>query len=96
MLCTVVDLCCVRVAVVKVEPEKLLEPAATLEVRALQPRFGVLPIMLVAFRDPALLDAQAFAEFPASAYLADLIEWNSMEPVEWGPLPDLVEEDLPF
>lgn len=96
MLCTVVDLCCVRVAVVKVEPAKLLGPTATREVRSLQPRFGLLPIMLVAFHDPTLLDARAFAEFPVSDYLADLIDWNSMEPVEWGPLPELVEEDLPF
>lgn len=96
MLCAVVDLCCVRVAVVKISPEKLDEPMATREVRALQPRFGVVPIMLLASEDPALLDARAFAEFPVSGYLADLIDWNSMEPVEWGPLPDLVEEELPF
>ncbi|WP_305821352.1 hypothetical protein [Massilia brevitalea] len=96
MLCTVVDLCCVRVAVVRVSFEKLAEPTATREVRALQPRFGVLPIMLVAFEDFALLDAEAFAEFPVSGCLADLVDWNSMEPVEWGPLPELVEEELPF
>ncbi|HBI70688.1 MAG TPA: hypothetical protein DDZ22_17290 [Massilia sp.] len=96
MLCTVVDLCCVRVAVVRVPLEKLIDPVATREVRALQPRFGVLPIMLVAFEDFALLDAQAFAEFPVSGYLADLIDWNSMEPVEWGSLPELAEEELPF
>ncbi len=96
MLCTVVDLCCVRVAVVKVALEMLAEPWAMREARALQPRFGVLPIMLVAFEDFALLDAQAFAEFPVSGYLADLIYWNSMEPVNWEPLPELEEEELPF
>lgn len=96
MLCTVVDLCCVRVAVVKVALEKLAKPWATRELRALQPRFGVLPIMLIAFEDSALLNAQAFAEFPVSGYLSDLVDWNSMEPVEWGPLPELAEEELPF
>lgn len=96
MLCTVVDLCCVRVAAVKVALEVLAEPLATREVRALQPRFGVLPIMLVAFEDFALLDAQAFAEFPVFGYLADLVDWNSMEPVEWKALPELAEEELPF
>lgn len=96
MLCAVVDLCCVRVAVVKVALGVLAEPLARREVRALQPRFGVLPIMLVAFKDFALLDAQAFAEFPVSDYLADLVDWNSMEPVEWEALPELAEEELPF
>jgi hypothetical protein len=96
MLCAVVDLCCVRVAVVKVAPAALVEPLATRTIRELQPRFGVLPILMIAFADAELSDVQGFSEFPTAPYLADLVEWHGMEPVEWEPLPELAEEELPF
>lgn len=96
MQCAVIDLCCVRVAVVKVAPAALVVPLATQTLRDLQPRFGVLPILLVAFSSSDLSDAQGFSEFPTAPYLADLVEWNGMEPVEWGALPVAAEEELPF
>ena len=90
------DLCCVRVAVVKVDRARLDDPIATRTLRELQPRFGILPILLVSFKSVKLDDAAGFSEFPTAPYVADLVEWNSMEPVEWEPLPELVEPDLPF
>jgi hypothetical protein len=72
------------------------EPHAIRLIRELQPRFGVVPILLVSFECPELSDLQGYSEFPTGPYLADLADWNSMEPVEWGPLPELVEEELPF
>ena len=96
MQCVVVDLCCVRVAVVKVAPATLAEPQATRMIRTLQPRFGCVPILLVSFECPELTDLQGYSEFPASAYLVDLAEWHSMEPLEWAALPELAEEELPF
>jgi len=90
------DLCCVRVAVVKVDHARLLEPFATRTVRDLQPRFGILPILLVSFSDAGLLDARGFSEFPTGPYLTELIEWNEAEPVVWSPLPELIEPELPF
>lgn len=96
MQCVVMDLCCVRVAVVKVDRARLIEPLATRTLRELQPRFGILPILLVSFEGADLQDATGFSEFPTEPYVVDLVEWNSMEPVEWAPLPELVEPDLPF
>ena len=90
------DLCCVRVAVVKVERAHLVEPLATRTLMDLQPLFGFLPILLVSFDASDLLDAQGFSGFPTAPYLAELVEWNAAEPVEWGPLPELVEPELPF
>lgn len=96
MQCVVMDLCCVRVAVVKVDRARLAEPLATRTLRELQPRFGILPILLVSFDSLDLQDAAGFSEFPTAPYVADLVEWNSMELIEWAPLPELVEPDLPF
>ncbi len=90
------DLCCVRVAVVKVDRARLIEPAATRTLNDLQPRFGVLPILLVAFDDPDLTDAEGFSHFPTAPYVAELVEWNALEPVEWVLLPEIVEAELPF
>lgn len=96
MLCAVVDLCCVRVVVVRVERTVLLEQRGLRVARDLQPRFGLLPIMLVSFDGPHMENAECFSEWPTSPYLAELVEWNSLEPVEWLPLPELVEPELPF
>jgi 8-oxo-dGTP pyrophosphatase MutT (NUDIX family) len=96
MKCVIMDLCCVRVAVVKVDRARLVEPLATRTLRDLQPRFGVLPILLVAFSDTDLVDLHGFSEFPTAPYLDELVEWNDVEPVEWVPLPELVEPELPF
>lgn len=96
MQCLVIDLCCVRVAVVRVTPAVLAEPCSTRTIREIQPRFGVVPILLVSFECSHLSDLQGYSEFPASAYLADLVDWHSMEPLEWAPLPELAEEELPF
>jgi len=41
-------------------------------------------------------DVRGYSEFPAADYLADLLDWHSMEPIEWGPLPVPAEEELPF
>jgi len=96
MQCAVIDLCCVRIAVVRVPPLMLVDPLATRTIRDLQPRFGVVPILLVSFDQVDLGDIQGFSEFPTAPYLIDLVEWNSMEPIEWHPLPPLIEEELPF
>lgn len=96
MRCVVMDLCCVRVAVVKIDRACLVNPRATRTLRELQPRFGILPILLVSFERLDLQDAAGYSEFPTTPYMTDLAEWNSMEPVEWEPLPELVEPDLPF
>lgn len=96
MQCVVMDLCCVRVAVVKVDRWRLVEPIATRTLMDLQPRFGILPILLVSFDHPDLLDAEGFSGFPTTPYLAELVEWNAAESVKWEPLPDLVEPELPF
>lgn len=90
------DLCCVRIAVVKVDRVRLIEPLATRTLRELQPRFGILPILLVSFDRTDLQDAAGFSEFPTTPYVTDLVEWNSMEPVGWESLPELVEPELPF
>lgn len=92
----VIDLCCVRVAVVRVAPAVLVEPHSTRMLRELQPRFGIVPILLVSFECPELSDLRGYSEFPTAAYLIDLAEWHSMEPLEWAPLPELIEEELPF
>ena len=96
MQCLVMDLCCVRVAVVKVAPKLLVEPQSIRVIRELQPRFGVVPILLVAFDEPDLDDVRGYSDFPTAGYLADLVEWNSMEPLEWTALPAPLEEELPF
>jgi hypothetical protein len=96
MLHAIIDLCCVRIAVVKVERLALVEPESTKTIRKLQPHFGLVPIMLVAFDAHNLSDIQAFSEFPTSAYLADLVEWHRLEPVEWKQLPPLRVPELPF
>lgn len=90
------DLCCVRIAVVRVARPSLEEPLAGRTIRELQRRFGVVPILLVAFEGPDLGDVRGYSEFPTAAYLAELVEWNGMEPIEWAPLPELAEEELPF
>ena len=92
----VLDLCCVRVAVVRVERAHLIEPAATKKLCELQRRFGILPILLVAFSDPALKDVQGFSHFPTAPYVEELVQWNLLEPVAWAPLPPLLEPEGPF
>lgn len=96
MQCAVMDLCCVRVAVVRVARDRLIEPFATSALNELQPRFEVLPILLVSFSAPDLVDVRGFSHFPTAPYVEELVEWNSLESVEWVPVPDLVEQELPF
>lgn len=96
MQCAVIDLCCVRVAVVRVARDRLIEPFATRALNELQPRFGVLPILLVSFSAPSLMDVRGFSYFPTAPYVEELVEWNSFEAVEWVSVPDLVEQKLPF
>lgn len=96
MRCVVIDLCCVRVAVVQVAPALLAEPLSIKTIRELQPRFGVVPLLLVSFDDPGMSDIQGYSEFPTAEYVADLLDWHGMEPIEWGPLPVVVEDELPF
>lgn len=96
MQCVVIDLCCVRIAVIRVAPALLVEPQSTRTIRELQPRFGVVPLLLASFEDPDMSDVRGYSEFPAADYLADLLDWHSMEPIEWGPLPVPAEEELPF
>lgn len=96
MRCVVIDLCCVRIAVVQVAPASLVEPLSTRTIRELQPRFGVVPLLLVSFDESDMSDVRGFSEFPAADYVADLLDWHGMEPIEWGPLPELAEDELPF
>lgn len=96
MQCAVMDLCCVRVAVVKASSRWPTEIAATNILNGLQPRFGHLPILLVSFDEPDLSDIRGYSGFPTDPYLADMVEWHSLEPINWQPLPKIVEPALPF
>lgn len=96
MRCVVIDLCCVRIAVVQVAPALLAEPQSTRTIRELQPRFGVVPLLLVSFDAPDMSDVRGYSEFPAADYVADLLDWHGIEPIEWETLPEPVEEELPF
>lgn len=96
MRCVVMDLCCVRVAVVKANCHWTTEATATRILNGLQARFGHLPILLVSFNEHDLSDLQGYSGFPTGPYLADMLEWHSLEPIQWQPLPELVEAALPF
>lgn len=93
---SLMDLCCVRIAVVRVNRLPPCKRTGVALIRELQPRFGVVPIMLVMATTDDLADVQSFSEFATEPYLSDLVEWNEFEPVEWKPLPVYIEPELPF
>ena len=90
------DLCCVRIAVVRIDRLPPCKRTGVALIRELQPRFGGTPIMLVAATDDGLTDVMCFSEFAIEPYLSELVEWNGLEPIEWESLPIFVEPDLPF
>jgi hypothetical protein len=93
MQSAIVDLCCVRIAVVLVDRDDIEPTTAPKLIRKLQPRFGGLPILLVYKPDTSWDGARAYSDFPTDSYFAALI---LNDDTEWGPLPPEPEEELPF